>query len=170
MSNFPKITDLLTQGYEVAKSDGGYLATYYNSARKLIEVGTFPTIAAANRACVLWAAGFRFDVMRVDYEAPTTLEIMSQRYRCTTGAIRECIVIGGGTIRDPAQASASRVRKRRVSRPYAGEKLEAARARMLQNKKYIPERQSRGEQHSAAIKNGLARRNKRVDAFAADNL
>ena len=87
-------------GLSVAKSDGGWLASYQNSVGKHHEIGIFADEEKAARAGFLWMQGFRFDAMRAEYEAGKTLRDILEKWRCHESIAHECIVIAGGVVRN----------------------------------------------------------------------
>ena len=88
-------------GLSVAKSDGGWLASYQNSVGKIHEIGIFTEEKKAARAGFLWVQGFRFDAIRAEYETAKTLRDIAEKWGCHDAIARECIVIAGGAVRTP---------------------------------------------------------------------
>ena len=132
MSNKINLQRFVECGLAVAKADSGWLASYQNSAGKTHEIGIFADEQKAMKAGFLWVQGFRFEAILAEYESLMTLQEIAERWSSNPPVIKACIEIAGGVIRNGGHRGVRPIRSPKLT----GEKLEAARARMLANRRH----------------------------------
>jgi hypothetical protein len=128
-----QIKKLLAAGYTIEQVTNGWRCAY-----KAQEIGIFTTEKTARRAVGLWSMGFRFDQMRAEYELPTALKVMLEKWQTHERTVIECVKLGGGEVRKKNSPTG------RLHKP---ESLEKMRERMRQTR---------------------LMRHRRIDAFAGE--